>query len=279
MNLDKASFYLRKGSSRVIAVLGPSDSGKTSLISSVYELFQISPIGDVAFVGSHTLHAFEMSCHDARSASRRSEPYTNRTPHGEVTFYHLQVGSVSTEQHTALLLADRAGEQYLSAASDIGVVENFLEVHRADVLTILVDGGRLLDNGDRHNVISDTKMMLQGLIDGGGLKQIKHLALCLTKTDAVSASSHQNRVLEDFDGLGEFVMRSCETYFDKIECFHLAASPKTNGFARGTGVSSLLSFWLGPVAASKSDMPGNLKFNRPFTALQPISEGLEPDNE
>src|SRR5690554_5751194 len=50
-----ASSILRQGTSRVIAVLGPSDSGKTSLIASIYDLFQLGPVGGMEFTRSQTL--------------------------------------------------------------------------------------------------------------------------------------------------------------------------------------------------------------------------------
>src|SRR4051812_46965051 len=71
LNLDGGSRLLRAGETRIIAVIGPSDAGKTSLIASLYDLFQEGPVAGVEFARSRSLHAFERTCHDARAASRR----------------------------------------------------------------------------------------------------------------------------------------------------------------------------------------------------------------
>ena len=161
----------------MIAVIGPRDSGKTSLIASVYDLFQEGPVGDIRFSRSRTLHAFEQTCHDARAASRRGVPHMNRTPIGDVRFYHVEIGCGEAEERLSLLLGDRAGEEYLAAADDVAVVPSFTEVIRADTLTVLVDGARLLESGGRHNLRIGIIMMLQGLHDGGGLSPASRLAV------------------------------------------------------------------------------------------------------
>src|SRR5262245_32414621 len=46
---SQAAGVLRASDTRVVAVIGPTDSGKTSLIASVYELFQTGPVGDLRF--------------------------------------------------------------------------------------------------------------------------------------------------------------------------------------------------------------------------------------
>lgn len=272
---EDASHVIRQGDSRVIAVLGPSDSGKTSLIASLYDLFQEGPVAGLEFARSQTLHAFEHTCHDARAASRRSEPHMNRTPIGEVSFYHLEIGGLQNGKNIALLLGDRAGEEYRAAADDVSVVAGFSEVARADTLTVLVDGERLLDTGARHNLRSDINMMLQGLHEGGGLRVGARLALVLTKLDAVTAADQRERALRDFDSLLDDVRRWFGNPFSEVEPFQVAASPKTTALSRGTGVADLLTFWIRPAAPPKVSAPTRSNSVRAFARLRPLDEPVE----
>lgn len=275
LSLEEASSVLRQGKSRVVAVLGPSDSGKTSLIASLYDLFQHGPVEGIEFARSRTLHAFEESCHNARAASRRSEPEMNRTPFGEVHFYHLEIGGLPVEEHISLLLGDRAGEEYLAAADDISVVTGFAEVARADVLTVLVDGERLVDTRTRHNLRSDITMVLQALHDGEALSPTTRLALVLTKLDIVSSSEREEQALNDFNTLLEEIQRLFGSSIAEVEPFKIAASPKSFAIRRGTGVSGLLKFWLSPVLTPKPPVPLQNRSARFFSMLRPFDDSLE----
>jgi hypothetical protein len=255
LSLAEASRVLRQSDARVIAILGPSDSGKTSLIAGLYDLFQEGAIADVEFARSRTLHAFEHTCHDARAASRRRVPHMNRTPIGEVSFYHLEIGGGAAGERLVLLLGDRAGEEYRAAADDVTVAVSFLEISRADTLTVLVDGERLLDTGARHNLRSDVLMMLQGLHDGDGLRPGSRLALVLTKLDVIKDAKQAERALRDFDTLFSDLQRLFGGVLGEIESFQVAASPRSNLLPRGTGVQDLLTFWLKPTAPMQEAFP------------------------
>lgn len=270
MTSAEATRILCQIESRVIAVIGPSDSGKTSLIASLFDLLQSGPILGAEFSRSRTLMAFEHTCHDARSASRRSAPHMNRTPIGTASFYHIEVGIDG--KHLALLLGDRAGEEYRVAADDISVVAGFSEVSRADTLTLLIDGERLLDSGARHNLRSDVMMMLQSFQEGGGLHARSRLALVLTKLDAIQSSPHQERALRDFDSLVGSIQQLYSTALLEIAAFQIAASPKSYAIERGTGLPQLLSFWLKPPTfANEVDVDRSI-CRRAFTSLQPLEE-------
>ncbi len=272
----EASDVLRKGVSRVIAILGPSDAGKTSLIASLYDLFQEGGVAGNEFARSRTLHAFEHTCHDARATSRRGVPHMNRTPRGEVSFYHLEIGGTATGKLVSLLLGDRAGEEYRDAADDVTIVATFLEVSRADTLTVLVDGERLLDAGARHNVRGDVVMLLQSLQDGDGLRAPSRLALVLTKIDAVRQAHQMERALRDFDALISDIRRLFGTMFEEIIPFHVAASPKSNAIPRGTGLPDLLTFWLKPPPPPQSTVFTLSTSKRAFARLRPFDEPEEP---
>ena len=241
LNFEGASRVLRSVDARIVAVLGPTESGKTSLIAGVYEVFQRSAVGNLEFSRSETLHAFERICHEARAASRRRVPHMVRTPVGSVAFFHLELAREG--QVIPLLLADRSGEEYRSAADDVRVTEGFAEIGRADSVSILVDGEKLL-SGDRHNLGSEVKLMLQALKDGNGLSNEVALAVVLTKLDAVESSEERDRGAGAFERLVREIRRLFAGSFSTIEEFRVAASPKTSGAVKGEGLEELLEFWL-----------------------------------
>lgn len=269
---EQVSRLLRAGDTRIIAIIGPSDAGKTSLIASLYDLYQGGAVAGTEFARSRSLHAFEHACHDARAASRRNVPHINRTPRGEVRFFHLDIGGGAAGDALALALGDRAGEEYRGAADDASAVSAFPEIRRADTLTLLIDGERLLDVGARHNVRHEVTMILQALIDGGGVKTGQQLALVLTKIDAVQASPEGARAEADFETLCAKLARLFGVVFPEIEAFRIAASPKNHSVARGIGIPELLTFWLRAVAPLPTSPSSRPAFSRAFGRLRPIDE-------
>lgn len=244
----EARDLLPEARARVIAIVGPHDSGKTSLIASLYDQLQEGPIVPFAFRGSQTLHAFEQACHDARAASQRGTPHSERTRRGEVRFFHLGLLHQESGEALNLLLGDRAGEEYREAGDDTTLAAEFIEVERADVLTLLVDGKRLAQDGHRHNVREELLLIVQALKDAEIVPNGARLAIVLTKFDAVIASPNAKRVEADLATAVSRLNAHFADCFAKIEVFRVAASPTEHGVTRGTGVAELLNFWLADVA-------------------------------
>ena len=69
LNEVAANTIAASRSVRVVVLAGPVDSGKTTLLTSLYELFQWGTVADQLFAGSTTLPAFEQRCHLARTVS------------------------------------------------------------------------------------------------------------------------------------------------------------------------------------------------------------------
>jgi Double-GTPase 2 len=202
---------------------------------------QDGPIAPFAFSGSRTLHAFEKACHDARVASQRGTPHSERTKRGEVRFFHL--GLLASESLN-LLLGDRAGEEYREAGDDTNLAAEFIEVERADVLTLLVDGKRLADDRHRHNAREEILLILQALHDAEIVPAGARLAIVLTKIDVVKTSPHEERVETDLANVVGRLNAHFANSFAKVEVFRVAASPTEPGVDRGAGIPELLRFWL-----------------------------------
>jgi hypothetical protein len=252
LSLDDASEILRAGPTVVVTVVGPTASGKTSLIASLCDLYQMGQVGTWQFARARTLFAFEQACHDARAASLHNAPTTEHTPVGSgVGFYHLALKTNSAPDALNLLMADRSGEEYQSVQDDPLVAKDFFEVHRANLITILVNGELLLDIGARHNVKHEPGMILEGLINANATSPNQRVALVLTKFDTIAraSSSDEERAERDFEAINLNVQKAFSESFSEIRPFKIAASPSEADCAYGYGVEALLMFWMTPELA------------------------------
>lgn len=245
LTVEETDCVLKAREARVIAITGPFDAGKTSLIAGLYDLFNLGHIGSVAFGRSYSLHAFEEAAHDSRAASRRESPVMNRTPRGEVRFYHLELFDTSTGAAPSVLLGDRAGEEYLETRSNTDLARTFPELPRADVLTVLVDGERLLDAGQRHNVRSEVRQTIQAFVEADVVRGTQCLAVVLTKLDALRKfEDGGSKAMQDFATLVQRLRTAFGAKFAAIESFAIAAQPKTDGAKQGEGLEQLLAYWM-----------------------------------
>lgn len=230
--------------SRVIGVIGVHNSGKTSLIAGLFDLFQTGPVADVTFAGSSTLHGFELICHDARVASERDEPHSERTKRGEVRFYHIDVRHRG--ELASILIADRSGEEYEEVADLKSNADAMYELRRADVITVLVDGRRLALPVERADAMGAIPLIIQGMIENMAFVRKPKLAVVLTKGDAVQASPRKEKVEQDFRFIVEGIRERFSDHFGELRSFVTSASPKDVNVERGAGLAALLDFWLTP---------------------------------
>lgn len=246
LDQDEASQLLRRGDSRVIAVVAPKEAGKTTLIASVFELFLRGPIGPFEFAGSRTMYAFERATHPSRSISRNARPETERTLLTTVKFYHAALcrpGGATLD----FVVADRNGEDYGAAPDDTTVVREFVEIHRADTITFLVDGRQLVDPVTRSRVGTDVLAIAQALVDGDGIAGRPRAAIVLTKFDDIARSTDKGRADRDFDKIVEKFRVLHSGIFGEIRSFEVAACPSDVSLPLGHGVADLLAYWEAPV--------------------------------
>ncbi len=234
---------------RLIAIVGAYDSGKSCIISGIHDLFQLGPVSGILFAGCSTLHGSERLCHDARVESGREEAHSPRTARGEVRFYHLDV--LRDGEVLSLLIADRSGEEYEEVADLADNASGMFELRRANVVTILVDGRRLSSPAERADALGAIPMIVQGMVENGAFTQRPNLAVVLTKGDIVAASPKADRARRDFDGIVSRLKARFSAHIGELESFVTCASPKDAKAVRGLGLPELLQFWTkAPVPAS-----------------------------
>ena len=260
-----ANNILSKLPSRMVGVIGAHNSGKTSVIAGLFDLFQMGPVSDVIFAGSSTLHGLEIICHDARVASERDTPHSERTKRGEVRFYHIDVRHDGALH--SLLIADRSGEEYEEVADLAANATGMFELRRADVITVLVDGRRLASPSDRAEVMGAIPLIIQGMVENGAFIRKPNLAIVLTKFDAVQASRRQDRVEQDFRGIIDVVRDAFADHFGEFGSFITSASPKDTNVVRGAGLGEMLNFWMRPGAEPRG-VPLRYSSGRVFDRLK-----------
>src|SRR3546814_7586901 len=83
----------------------------------------------------------------------------------------------------SLLIADRSGEDYSEVTDELVAADGLVELRRAETITFLIDGDRLLDNRRRHNHKAEIAQIAQALNEAGALAENQRVAVVLTKID------------------------------------------------------------------------------------------------
>src|SRR3546814_11564252 len=84
---------------------------------------------------------------------------------------------------------------------DTTLFRSLVELRRAETITFLIDGDRLLDNRRRHNHKAEIAQIAQALNEAGALAENQRVAVELTKIDLVAASPNSASVMGGFDEL------------------------------------------------------------------------------
>ena len=274
LELSEASLLLKSAFAPIVAFVGPVDAGKTSLIAEVYDAFQYGGYRTLKFAGSRSLVAFEEACHMVRAASNGTTPTVNRTPiQSEPMFYHLCI-SVDDKHISEVLLADRSGETYEQVKDAPGSINDFLELKRANIINVLVDGDKLCNPIQRARVISQCAQTVQALVLSGALAYCDHINLILTKLDLVDGHVNSEKAHEYFDALPDRIAVQCSGQNPPIYPHKISACPHNDTHPKGKGVEDLVRRWLqtSPPTDAFEVLP--LRHTRAFARIPVIKESL-----
>lgn len=225
LDTEGASVFLRRSWGRVVFLAGGVKSGKTTLISSLYQRFQSGPVAGLQFAGSDTLHAWERICHPSRVASMASRADTERTRlEQEFSFLHVRVRpEVPSAEPADILFSNVSGELFEAMRDHPEECERAKCLGRADRFLMLLDGERLCSAATRASVISEARTLLRRLIDTGSLSPRVPIDLLASKWDMVPEDRRVN-VGALLDGLiGS--LKSHTTPPDEAAWHPLAARP------------------------------------------------------
>jgi Double-GTPase 2 len=236
------------GPVRLIVTAGAVDCGKTTLLSSVYELFQTGRVKSNQFAGCDTFPAFEQRCHLSRTDSENEIPETGRTPYDgpHPEYLHVKIQDGSTEEnHIDFLFTDVSGEMFEHARNSTDECKRLTFLLRASHLLLFLDCEKALQPDKRWGMVQDAKSLLQSCLDSDMLESSCFVTVVWAKCDYFEATKNKAGIKEFVAGVEEDFKASFGTRIPHFK-FHRAAARPTRfpNLKMGYGVRELLVDWI-----------------------------------
>ena len=251
---------------RLVAVIGDTSSGKSTLLCTLYDRFLRGEFAQRSFVASATLGGFEKLAHLSRATSGAKTPETKRTSVSEgLQYYHLAL-MIKSLHRVDLFVSDRAGETYRSAMDRLDEFNQLPELSVARVVTVLVDGARLVKPEEMHDALGTTRRMVRAMVDSEVLTSSQHLQVVLTKQDEVERSGRVKPIMQQLQVLVQRLKTDFGSKLATIDFFAIAARDPSGEFALGHGCADLLSAWCDAaepaVCSVENDLSPTTQFDR-----------------
>lgn len=263
---------------RFVVLAGPSECGKTSLVTSLYHLLQKGPIGSLYFAGSQTLQGFEQRAFDARISSNRSTSETIKTRRGITdSILHLKLWDSKNNLRHNFLISDFSGEDYSSAIANVKLMqEDFGVIKRADTLVIIIDGNRISNKNHRHSAFEQTTELLQTINDANLFSESVNVEIVISKYDLLIKSNESDSTILDYiDKLTEKIMGKTDNLPNiAIKFFKIAAMPNDlSDCETGYGLHDLLHSWTESRAIEYITLPISIPLRSEFNKFQKRTKG------
>ncbi len=233
----------REHPATLVALVGPPDAGKTTLVAALYEEFRRAKVPDFMLAGSLSLMAFERRCHLSRMASKLEQPHTERTKStDEELFYHLRVARPhDLERRDDVFLLDVAGEDYAELRTRADACRAITSLQRTDYLVLLIDGEKLVKSASRYLTLEQAVNFIQCVWDSGAVSQACRLQVVMTKADKLAATDRDKFAAE----VRATIVARIETRFPAREFAYVAARPEDPQILpTGHGLAQLFDRWL-----------------------------------
>ena len=228
---------------KLILIIGDFDSGKTTLLATIFDLFQIGSFKEFLFAGSLTMVGFEKRCHLSRVASGLTVPDTERTKSIEFSFLHLSIKKKNSQRKKALslLLSDVSGERFKQARNSLNSMQEMGFIKNAEHTIMIIDGGKMADLKQRRLEIFNAQTFIDMALQAGNFNENTNLNIILSKWDLLSEDPSFN--------FYEIIEKSFnERYSGKIKSIKyskIAARPlkRVDNINLGFGLHELLNEW------------------------------------
>lgn len=240
----------RAARTHLLVFAGGEASGKTTLLTSIYESLQEGPFAGMVFAGSRTLVGFEEICHLNRLASGQPVPETERTkPSDRAQFYHLSLldRGAAKPVRREVLIAAVSGELFRLARDSTEDCSTLTFLRRADVIAVLIDGAKVIQLDARQGALADAEGILRSFLDAGMLSRNARVEFVFSKYDCVQKAG---TAAESF--VDRARARLLQPFADRVSSIGtrcIAARPTEARLPFAFGVNEALRSWLSDVAS------------------------------
>jgi GTP-binding protein EngB required for normal cell division len=244
LGLGDLSDLMARHHSRLVGILGESNTGKTMFLTALYLALSCrkgEPHG-YTFAGSLTLPGFEDRARLSRKWAKPGEGlpermsiHTQSADGRSAGFLHLDVVEASSRRRSRLLLSDLPGEWTSELIINARHAERLSFLARADAILILIDGPSLMGS-TRHATEEEHRMLIDRVADICG-DQAGRMAIVATKGDEIDLT--QPTVLT------KLVEHARAKGFD-AKPHTIASISRKADIESGAGVVELLSWLLQP---------------------------------
>lgn len=267
LNFDEAYKLIASCDTKIIYLIGPANSGKTTIETTLYQLFHDRSIEDYYFAGSETLNAYEERAFTTRINSNNEYAQTTRTPlNSSDIFLHLRVWNSKNGKIRDLLFADISGEEYRGVVGSVTKIREQLgHIRCADYIVSIIDGEEIIDTKLRLGAIEETKNLIRTVYDAGLFKVQTRFQVVFSKYDLIlndEKNNSKNFVEKQKNILESFFAGS----IGRVEVFKVAAMPTQteSGCEIGYGINDLFLSWNvnSVFSKNKCKVLVNSEFNR-----------------
>ena len=230
-----------------IVLAGPTDSGKTTVLTSLFELFQWNKVKGYRFAGSETLPAFEERCYLSRRDSGNEVAHTRRTHYewNDPEYLHLRIRSTTgLRPFTDFLFADVSGEMFEHARDSVPQCKELLFLKRAHHFLLFLDSARAVQQNNRWAVAEDGKALLQSCIDSEMVWENCVVNVVWSRFDYFKAkeAEHHHQVFRK--EVEEEFRKTFSQFGSRLKFSETAARPlEAPDLHTGHGVQALLDQW------------------------------------
>lgn len=228
--------------SKTVFILGDSDSGKTTLIATLFDLFQKGPIKNLYFAGSYTQIGFETRCHLSRINSNANEAETEKTNTKELSFLHLALKHKESlnELSSHFLVSDISGERLQIARDSSSAMRELSLLKDSDKIIVIIDGNKLSNNQTRELALFNTYTFIKRALDENIFSFTSDIKIIISKCDLLNLNSSEN-----FEETVENYFSSKFPELFNLTFAKIAARPRTTTleFKFGHGLYELIEDW------------------------------------
>ena len=166
-----------------VTILGDLDCGKTTLLATIFDLFQIGQFKKHLFAGSLTQKAFEVRSHLSRMSSGSIKADTERTKTLDFRILHIAISNFDLSLKKHFLLSDISGETIqLARSSGSAMKEHLGVVKLANHIIYIIDGEKLAGS-EKTAALHDAQLFIQSALDNKIFNSETVLNVLISKWD------------------------------------------------------------------------------------------------